>query len=111
MPVFDIHLTGLFLGSISLPKSSGYSERLGSTHPHIHVMIDKRYKKGLRFSPLGSSFIRPMSSQLSRHPLFTTRTEFLSVDERVSLSYRRARLIMQTYSMYSFVDHCATRVT
>ena len=34
---------------------------------------------------------------LPRHPLFTIRTEFLSVDERVLLSYQRAKLVMQTY--------------
>jgi len=38
-----------------------------------------------------------MSNMLSRHPLFTTRTEFLPVDGRISLSYQRAKLVMQTY--------------
>ena len=40
---------------------------------------------------------------LPRHPLFTTRTEFLSVDERILLSYQRAKLVMQT--------HCASNVS
>ncbi|KAI6157136.1 acyl-CoA oxidase [Pisolithus tinctorius] len=40
-----------------------------------------------------------MPKPLNYHPLFTTRTEFLSVDERVSLSYKRARLLMQTYDL------------
>ncbi|KIJ62260.1 hypothetical protein HYDPIDRAFT_30524 [Hydnomerulius pinastri MD-312] len=51
-----------------------------------------------------------MSKQLPRHPLFTTRTEFLSVDERVSLSYQRARLLMQTYNLSaSDVQFCSPR--
>jgi hypothetical protein len=39
----------------------------------------------------------PMDNQLYHHPLFLQNAELLSTDERVSLSYRRARLICQTY--------------
>jgi acyl-CoA oxidase len=38
-----------------------------------------------------------MSNMLSRHPLFTTRSELLSVNKRISLSYQRAKLVIQTY--------------
>ncbi|KAI6024440.1 acyl-CoA oxidase [Pisolithus marmoratus] len=40
-----------------------------------------------------------MPKQLNCHPLFTIRTEFLSLDERVLLSYKRARLLMETYKL------------
>ncbi|KAG2004677.1 acyl-CoA oxidase [Coprinopsis cinerea AmutBmut pab1-1] len=40
-----------------------------------------------------------MNNQLFRHPLFQCRPELLSTDERVSLSYQRARLLMQTYRL------------
>ncbi|KAF9223155.1 acyl-CoA oxidase [Gyrodon lividus] len=51
-----------------------------------------------------------MSHQLPRHPLFTIRTEFLSVDERVSMSYQRAELLMQTYNLSpSDVQFCSPR--
>ncbi|KAH7890445.1 acyl-CoA oxidase [Phlebopus sp. FC_14] len=51
-----------------------------------------------------------MSTRLPHHPLFTTRTEFLSVDERVSLSYQRARLLVQTYNLsVSDVQFCSPR--
>src|ERR1700733_10632764 len=42
-----------------------------------------------------------MTSELHLHPLFQSRTELLSADERVSLSYQRARLVMQTYRKHS----------
>ncbi|KIK96164.1 hypothetical protein PAXRUDRAFT_32549 [Paxillus rubicundulus Ve08.2h10] len=51
-----------------------------------------------------------MSHHLPRHPFFTTRTEFLSVDERVSMSYQRAKLLMQTYNLSaSDVQFCSPR--
>ncbi|KAH0828679.1 acyl-CoA oxidase [Lanmaoa asiatica] len=51
-----------------------------------------------------------VSNGLFLHPLFTIRTEFLSVDERVSLSYERAKLVVQTYALSaSDVQHCSTR--
>ena len=42
-----------------------------------------------------------MSNTLSRNPLFNLRTEFLSVNERVALSYHRAKLVVQTYGASS----------
>ncbi|KAH0828678.1 acyl-CoA oxidase [Lanmaoa asiatica] len=51
-----------------------------------------------------------MSNGLSRHPLFNVRTEFLSVDDCISLSYQRAKLVIQAYSLSaSDVQHCSTR--
>ncbi|KAI5981544.1 acyl-CoA oxidase [Pisolithus albus] len=51
-----------------------------------------------------------MSNQLNCHPLFTVRTEFLSADERVSLSYKRARLVVQTYNLsVSDIQFCSQR--
>lgn len=38
-----------------------------------------------------------MDNQLYSHPLFNTKTELLSTDERVSLAYQRAKVVMQTY--------------
>ncbi|KAF8154610.1 acyl-CoA oxidase [Crassisporium funariophilum] len=38
-----------------------------------------------------------MQNQLFLHPLFTAKTELLHADERVSLSYQRAKLVLQTY--------------
>lgn len=40
---------------------------------------------------------RPMATELHLHPLFQLKVEHLSRDERVSLSYQRARLVVQTY--------------
>lgn len=39
-----------------------------------------------------------MSSDLHTHPLFRIQTEFLSPDERVALSYKRARVVLRTHS-------------
>ncbi|KAN0082585.1 Acyl-CoA dehydrogenase/oxidase, N-terminal and middle domain containing protein [Tylopilus felleus] len=51
-----------------------------------------------------------MSNTLSRHPLFNLRTEFLSVNERVALSYHRAKLVVQTYALSaSDVEHCSAK--
>ncbi|KAG6865453.1 hypothetical protein C0991_002376 [Blastosporella zonata] len=51
-----------------------------------------------------------MTSQLHLHPLFRTKAELLSVDERVSLSYQRARLLLQTYRLTSLdVQHCSSK--
>lgn len=38
-----------------------------------------------------------MDNHLHQHPLFQLKVEHLDKDERVSLSYQRARLLMQTY--------------
>ncbi|KAF5339568.1 hypothetical protein D9611_011500 [Ephemerocybe angulata] len=40
-----------------------------------------------------------MVNALYRHPLFLQRAELLTPDERVSLSYQRAKLMMQTYRL------------
>ncbi|KAH0828639.1 acyl-CoA oxidase [Lanmaoa asiatica] len=51
-----------------------------------------------------------MLNGLSHHPLFKIRTEFLSVDESISLSYQRAKLVVQTYPLSaSDVQHCSAR--
>ena len=46
----------------------------------------------------GSIIFLAMSNHLNLHPLFKKRTEYLSRDAQVLLSYQRARLVMQTYS-------------
>jgi len=43
-----------------------------------------------------------MDNQLYSHPLFKVKTELLSTDERVTLTYQRAKLVMNTYRMTSF---------
>ncbi|KAG5729985.1 Acyl-coenzyme A oxidase-like protein [Termitomyces sp. T112] len=51
-----------------------------------------------------------MASELYLHPLFQTKVELLSADERVALSYRRARLLLQTYRLTSSdVQHCSSK--
>ncbi|KAG6831551.1 hypothetical protein H0H92_009470 [Tricholoma furcatifolium] len=51
-----------------------------------------------------------MASLLHLHPLFQTKVELLSTDERVALSYQRARLLLQTYRLTSWdVQHCSTK--
>ncbi|TFK37092.1 acyl-CoA oxidase [Crucibulum laeve] len=51
-----------------------------------------------------------MDNQLYLHPLFQTKVELLSADERVSISYQRARLVMQTYRLTaSDVQFCSPR--
>ncbi|KAG5652552.1 hypothetical protein H0H81_004613 [Sphagnurus paluster] len=51
-----------------------------------------------------------MSTELYLHPLFQTRVELLSPDERVSVSYQRAKLLMQTYRLTSSdVQFCSPR--
>ncbi|KAG6867850.1 hypothetical protein C0993_010305 [Termitomyces sp. T159_Od127] len=51
-----------------------------------------------------------MASELFLHPLFRTKVELLSADERVALSYRRARLLLQTYALTSSdVQHCSPK--
>ncbi|GLB41016.1 putative acyl-CoA dehydrogenase NM domain-like protein [Lyophyllum shimeji] len=51
-----------------------------------------------------------MANELYRHPLFQTRVELLSPDERVSISYQRAKLLMQTYRLTSSdVQFCSSR--
>ena len=39
-----------------------------------------------------------MHNQLASHPLFQIKTEFMEKDERVALSYQRARLVVRTHS-------------
>lgn len=36
-------------------------------------------------------------NRLPQHPLFQTKVEFLTPDERVALSYQRARLVLRTH--------------
>ncbi|PFH48580.1 hypothetical protein AMATHDRAFT_76654 [Amanita thiersii Skay4041] len=51
-----------------------------------------------------------MTSNLYSHPLFTKRSEYLSRDAQVSLSYQRARLMMQTYNLSATdVQYCSAR--
>ncbi|KAF8880533.1 acyl-CoA oxidase [Infundibulicybe gibba] len=51
-----------------------------------------------------------MDNQLYLHPLFQTREEHLSRDERVALSYQRARLVLQTYRLSAVdVQFCSPR--
>ncbi|KAG7095207.1 hypothetical protein E1B28_005982 [Marasmius oreades] len=47
---------------------------------------------------------------LPKHPLFQIRNEFLSKDESVALSYRRARLVLRSYALTpSDVELCSPR--
>ncbi|KAH6904274.1 acyl-CoA oxidase [Coprinopsis sp. MPI-PUGE-AT-0042] len=51
-----------------------------------------------------------MDNQLYLHPLFQCHPELMSRDERVSLSYQRARLLMQTYRLSAQdVQHCSPK--
>lgn len=43
-----------------------------------------------------------MQNQLHSHPLFTIKSELLPHDERVALTYQRAKLVLQTHSSYYF---------
>ncbi|KAK7008204.1 acyl-CoA oxidase [Favolaschia claudopus] len=49
-------------------------------------------------------------STLAHHPLFTVRVERLSTDERVALTYKRAKLLLQTHNLSALdVQHCSER--
>ncbi|TFK70228.1 acyl-CoA oxidase [Pluteus cervinus] len=51
-----------------------------------------------------------MSSQLLHHSLFQLKPERLSPDDRVALSYQRARLVLQTYRLTAQdVEHCSPK--
>ncbi|KAG6837394.1 hypothetical protein H0H93_010012 [Arthromyces matolae] len=51
-----------------------------------------------------------MANDLYLHPLFQTKVELLSPDERVAISYRRARLLLQTYRLTSSdVQYCSPK--
>ncbi|KAF9465926.1 acyl-CoA oxidase [Collybia nuda] len=51
-----------------------------------------------------------MANQLYLHPLFQAKVELLSPDERVSLSYKRARLVMQTHRLSALdVQFCSPK--
>ncbi|TFK24107.1 acyl-CoA oxidase [Coprinopsis marcescibilis] len=51
-----------------------------------------------------------MPNNLYQHPLFQTRGELLSVDERVALSYQRAKILLQTYRLTARdVQFCTPR--
>ncbi|KAF7419419.1 hypothetical protein PC9H_002009 [Pleurotus ostreatus] len=51
-----------------------------------------------------------MDNHLQQHPLFQIKVEHLDKDERVSLSYQRARLLMQTYRLsVDDVQYCSPR--
>lgn len=41
-----------------------------------------------------------MDSKLYAHPLFTIRNELLSPEDRIRVTYERAKLVVQTWSMY-----------
>ncbi|KAJ3763918.1 acyl-CoA oxidase [Lentinula raphanica] len=50
------------------------------------------------------------SNSLHNHPLFKIRNELLSKDESVSLAYKRARLVVQTYGLSATdVEHCSPK--
>lgn len=44
-----------------------------------------------------TNFHSSMMQELPKHPLFQVRNEFLSKDESITLSYRRARLVLRSY--------------
>ncbi|KAF7335672.1 Acyl-CoA oxidase [Mycena venus] len=49
-------------------------------------------------------------SALAKHPLFTVLVEGLSVDERVALAYKRARIVLQTHNLSALdVQQCSQR--
>ncbi|KAF8173191.1 acyl-CoA oxidase [Mycena galopus ATCC 62051] len=49
-------------------------------------------------------------SVLAKHPLFTVQVERLSVDERVALAYKRAKLVLQTHNLAALdVQFCSDR--
>ncbi|KAJ3509212.1 hypothetical protein NLJ89_g5345 [Agrocybe chaxingu] len=51
-----------------------------------------------------------MNNQLYSHPLFKAKTELLPTDERVAITYQRARLVMQTYRLTAQdVQFCSAR--
>ncbi|ESK91894.1 acyl- oxidase [Moniliophthora roreri MCA 2997] len=51
-----------------------------------------------------------MMQELYNHPLFRIRNEFLSKDESVALSYRRARLVLRSYALTANdVQFCSSR--
>lgn len=39
-----------------------------------------------------------MKNALYDHPAYTTRAEFLTLDERVLLAYERTRVVLRTWS-------------
>ena len=41
-------------------------------------------------------------NELYRHPLFKAKAELLSIDERVSLAYKRAGLVLRTHRNHFF---------
>ncbi|KAF9269856.1 acyl-CoA oxidase [Marasmius fiardii PR-910] len=48
--------------------------------------------------------------ELPKHPLFQIRNEFLSKDQSVALSYRRARLVLRSYALTSSdVETCSPK--
>ncbi|KAJ3757330.1 acyl-CoA oxidase [Lentinula raphanica] len=50
------------------------------------------------------------SNKLYEHPLFKIRNEHLSKDESVSLAYKRARLVVQTYRLTATdIEHCSPK--
>lgn len=53
---------------------------------------------------MDSSFLI-MDNQLYNHPSFSTRSEFLPVDERVLLAYDRAKAVLRAWSTSKFPAH------
>ncbi|KAF8632671.1 hypothetical protein AX17_004803 [Amanita inopinata Kibby_2008] len=51
-----------------------------------------------------------MACDLHLHPLFKARTEYMPRDAQISLSYQRARLVMQTYDLSALdVQYCSPK--
>ncbi|TCD63233.1 hypothetical protein EIP91_005818 [Steccherinum ochraceum] len=46
-----------------------------------------------------SPFHKMTRHQLHKHPLFLARAEFLDVEQRIQLAYRRAKLVLQTWNL------------
>jgi hypothetical protein len=91
---------------------SGFPDRFGRAALHVQVSsatwTTEKYSffpemdffkvyKGAYLSSIRNDLIPGMANQLYLHPLFQTKVELLSPDARVSLSYKRAKLVMQTH--------------
>ena len=87
----------------SHPRSLSTSFFISPTPPTMQTQIQ----------PLSQSHTQPKitPADLPTHPLFQVNVEHLSTDERVSLSYQRARLVLQTHSTYLFMLVPTTHIT
>jgi hypothetical protein len=43
-----------------------------------------------------------LSEQIAAHPFFAADVSALTIDERITLAYQRAQLILRTYSEWLF---------